>query len=207
MTQALHKFIGNILNTVSPLYGSKLQIGDTFTQVLSKLQGLLTTASIRSSILTSTACCNNSTADFNVLAVTIPANTLREGDVISFHTGWSLSKTSGLSGINLNYYVKDTAGTKRLTCTHQVPRTPSTASGSFQFVGQITVRTIGVSGTYVVGGFLGKYTGAGDDSAASQSASLGIDTTVSNTFTIGISAGTASSGITVTSVGGLVKLE
>jgi hypothetical protein len=44
MTQHVFKFMQAITQTVTPIFNSTLQIGDTFTTVFSKIQGLLAVA-------------------------------------------------------------------------------------------------------------------------------------------------------------------
>ena len=80
MSQIKFKFI-EALGIVSPVYGALLQSGDKLTDVFSKLQGLLTWRSMRTSLSTTATGGINSTADFTIGTLTIPANTLQVGDV------------------------------------------------------------------------------------------------------------------------------
>ena len=101
MSQLDWKFL-KALPSVTPIYNTILQAGDTALNMLSKLQGLLykDISTSRTSIFTGTA---NSTADQDFLTLTIPANRLGAGDFYRCSM-WGLERNSGTP--DLSFYLK-----------------------------------------------------------------------------------------------------
>lgn len=143
--QITYKFIQKVTAAITPITGSLLQINDTFLTVLQKLQGLLFERSLRSVLTSTNVSGASSTSWINVHSLTIPANSLKVGDVFKFSAGGTVDKPNS-SGTNYNIGVG--FGTPS---THSVTFTPTAAltAKDFFIQGYIVVRSIGASGEVI----------------------------------------------------------
>lgn len=126
------------LSTVTPVYDATLTIGDKITDVFAKLQGLLTWRKLRVVVDTTATGAVNTTADYNMLTLSIPANTLRVGDIIEIDI-FSLVK-KGAVAMNSLYWLK-VNGTKSANMTYALG-TAALDSVGFTFRAKLQVRSI-----------------------------------------------------------------
>ena len=145
----------------------------------------------------------NSNLDFNALTLTVPPNSLQAGDVIDFHILYELTKpTTGAT--TFNFWLKNTVGSKIATVSYALT-TQTFTSNSVQFMGKLSIKSIGAGGTCAVGAYKANYSGGGDTSAF-QSGTLSINTTISNTFTLGCHSSWPSTLSSVIAKAGGIKL-
>lgn len=130
------------LSAVTPVYGAVLAVNDKITDVFAKLQGLLTWRNRRVLIDSTISGGINTTADYDFITLTIPANTLQVGDIIEFDIFDLIKK--GSVAMNILHYVKVNA-TKSANATTALG-TAAVDSFGFRFAGRLQVRSI-VSGT------------------------------------------------------------
>ena len=130
------------LSTVTPVYDVALTVGDKITDVFAKLQGLLTWRNTKV-IVNSTATGGiNTTADYDFVTLTIPANTLRVGDIIDFEVYDLIKKGTGT--MNILHYLK--VNTTKSANSSIALGNAAVDSFGFNFKGKLQVRSI-VSGT------------------------------------------------------------
>lgn len=126
------------LSTVTPVYGAALTVGDKITDVFAKLQGLLSWRNLRVVVDSTTTGAINTTADYNMLTLSIPANTLRVGDIIEIDI-FSLVK-KGAVAMNSLYWLK-VNGTKSANMTYALGNAALDSVG-FTFRAKLQVRSI-----------------------------------------------------------------
>ena len=126
------------LSTVTPVYDATLTIGDKITDVFAKLQGLLTWRKLRVVVDTTATGAINTTADYDMLTLSIPANTLRVGDIIEIDI-FSLVK-KGTGAMNSLYWLK-VNGTKSANMTYALGNAALDSVG-FTFRAKLQVRSI-----------------------------------------------------------------
>ena len=205
MTQQIFKFISPI-PSISAVYNATLVAGDTLLNVFSKLQGLLIKDTTKNIITTTNTGGTNTTADFNLIALTIPANTLQIGSQIHFDI--TITLTKNVTNSNINLWIKDNAGTKVLT--DQIPTGNTTATNvPIRISGYLTIRSIGAAGTYVGtitynSNFTTVTTAIGVAVLSTPSA---IDTTLARTFTVGTNMSVASAATTIRTVNGGIWID
>lgn len=126
------------LSTVMPVYDVALTVGDKITDVFAKLQGLLTWRNLREVVDTTATGAVNTTADYNMLTLSIPADTLRVGDIIEIDI-FSLVK-KGTGAMNSLYWLK-VNGTKSTNMTYSLGFAAFDSVG-FAFRAKLQVRSI-----------------------------------------------------------------
>ena len=127
-----------VLSTVTPVYDAALTVGDKITDVFAKLQGLLTWRNLRAVVDTTATGAVNTTADYNMLTLLIPANTLRVGDIIEIDI-FSLVK-KGTGAMNSLYWLK-VNGTKSANMTYALGNAALDSVG-FTFRAKLQVQSI-----------------------------------------------------------------
>lgn len=200
MSDTKFKFI-EALGIVSPVYNALLQSGDLLVDVFSKLQGLLTWRSIRVTLSTTSTGGINTTADFDIGTLTIPANTLKVGDVIHLTTNQNITKATG-TVIYSSYFKVN--GAKTVVFAKALSIAASGALGTRSFA-VFTVRSIGVGGVLVFGGY--GVQGTTMDGVNNSSPLITINTTAAVTITAGASLSAANAGHVIRSHGGEIKLS
>lgn len=130
-----------LLSTVTPVYGANLTVGDKITDVFAKLQGLLNWRNLRAVVNTTDTGAVNTTADYDMLTLSIPANTLLVGDVIDIDIFSLIKKGSGT--MNSLHWLK-VNGSKSANMTNSLG-TGALDSVGFHFKALLQVRSV-VSG-------------------------------------------------------------
>ncbi|HCF2194998.1 TPA: hypothetical protein NIC60_004016 [Pseudomonas aeruginosa] len=131
--------------------------------------------------LTADAAIVNSTADGNILQLTAPASSLSAGSTIGGRL-YALVSSAALTG-TLSVWIKIGA-TKVITQTFTMPAQGQTNTGmSYYFTA--SVRTTGVSGTIQLSALMTSNGNALNAGPVVSTASATINTTISNTFTLG----------------------
>ncbi|HEP7878000.1 TPA: hypothetical protein VDT20_005707 [Pseudomonas aeruginosa] len=131
--------------------------------------------------LTADATIVNSTADGNILQLTAPASSLSAGSTIGGRL-YALVSSAALTG-TLSVWIKIGA-TKVITQTFTMPALGQTNTGmSYYFTA--SVRTTGVSGTIQLSALMTSNGNALNAGPVVSTASATINTTISNTFTLG----------------------
>jgi hypothetical protein len=205
MSQIKFKFI-QALESITPTYDSVLNVGDKLTDIFSKLQALLLTHTTRVTLSTTSTGGINTTADFDMGTLTIPANRLRVGDVIIFNTVQNVAKGTG----NRNFisYFKIN-GTKIVVQTQSMGVSSFTAANTM-LCGMITVRSIGTSGVLVYSA-TGSYRSISNPNVFSSLVSANptfiVDTTQNIDITTGASFSTANASNLISSFGGEIKIS
>ncbi len=175
------RFIQRIASAAAT-YGSILQVGDRLDTVFQKLQSLLVTRSVRTILTAAVSGGSSSTADINVLSLTISPDTTFAGACYRITLNGTITKPLSI-GTTVNIWVK-VGSTKVavLTFTPTAARTNTLFSVDFF----ITVRTIGASGTVYVSG-----NGTWQQTATSQLTAFGNGpvATVDNTSNFPITVG------------------
>ena len=200
MSQIKFKFI-EALGIVSPIYGALLQSGDKLTDVFSKLQGLLTWRSIRTALSTTATGGINTTADFDIGTLTIPANTLQVGDVIQIVSNQNIAKGTGGRVYSAFFKVN---GAKTVIYAKTFPNGASSANGARVFA-ILTVRSIGASGVLVFGGY--GVQGTTTDGINNNNPTITVNTTLAITVSVGANFSTANAANIISSHGGEIKLS
>lgn len=130
------------LSTVTPVYGAVLAVNDKITDVFAKLQGLLTWRNTQVVVDTTISGGINTTDDYDFITLTIPANTLKVGDIIEFDIFDKIKK--GIGGMNILHYVK--VNTTKSANASTALGFVAVDSFGFRFAGKLQVRSI-ISGT------------------------------------------------------------
>ncbi|HGM4824719.1 TPA: hypothetical protein ACKP7E_003455 [Pseudomonas aeruginosa] len=131
--------------------------------------------------LTADATIVNSTADGNILQLTAPASSLSAGSTIGGRL-YALVSSAAATG-TLSVWIKIGA-TKVITQTFTMPALGQTNTGmSYYFTA--SVRTTGVSGTIQLSALMTSNGNALNAGPVVSTASATINTTISNTFTLG----------------------
>lgn len=199
------KFI-QALESIAPTYDSVLNVGDKLTDIFSKLQAMLLTHTTRVTLSTTSVGGINTTNDFDMGTLTIPANRLRVGDVIIFNTVQNVTKGSG----NRNFisYFKINS-TKFVVQTQSMGNSAFTAANTM-VCGMITVRSIGTNGVLVYSA-TGSYRSINNPNVFSSLVSANPTFTVNTTQDINITTGAAFSSAnasnSISSFGGEIKIS
>ena len=200
MSQIKFKFV-EALGIVSPVYGALLQSGDKLTDVFSKLQGLLTWRSIRTTLSTTATGGINSTADFTIGTLTIPANTLQVGDVIQIVSNQNVAKGTGAVVYSAWFKVN---GAKTVIYAKSFGNAASGANGARVFA-ILTVRSIGAGGVLVFGGY--GVQGTTTDGVNNNNPTITVNTTAVITLAVGANFSAANAANIISSHGGEIKLS
>lgn len=200
MSQIKFKFI-EALGIVSPVYGALLQSGDKLTDVFSKLQGLLTWRSMRTTLSTTATGGINTTADFDIGTLTIPANTLQVGDVIQIVSNQNIAKGTGAVVYSAWFKVN---GAKTGVYGKAFGNAASASNGVRVFV-ILTVRSIGAGGVLVFGGY--GVQGTTTDGINSNNPTITVNTTAAITLAVGANFSVANASHIISSHGGEIKLS
>jgi len=200
MSQIKLKFIEAIA-AVSPTYNALLTAGDKITDVLAKLQGLLVWRNTRLTLSTTATGGINTTADFDIGTLTIPANTLKVGDVIHIVTNQNIAKGTG--GVIYSAWFK-VNGAKTGVYAKSFGNAASGANGVRVFA-ILTVRSIGVGGVLVFGGY--GVQGTGTDGINNNNPVITVNTTAAMTVAIGANFSVANASHVISSHGGEIKLS
>lgn len=200
MSQIKFKFI-EALGIVSPVYGALLQSGDKLTDVFSKLQGLLTWRSMRTTLSTTATGGINTTADFDIGTLTIPANTLQVGDVIQIVSNQNVAKGTGAVVYSAWFKVN---GAKTGIYGKSFGNAASASNGVRVFV-ILTVRSIGAGGVLVFGGY--GVQGTTTDGINNNNPTITVNTTAAITLAVGANFSVANASHIISSHGGEIKLS
>lgn len=103
--QVLYRFIQAVTATITPVYADTIQIGDKFTDVLRKLQGVLMWRNMRTSITSAVTGGASTTSDIAIATLTIPANSLVSGDTIAAKFAGIMTRPISI-GNPIHYWVK-----------------------------------------------------------------------------------------------------
>jgi hypothetical protein len=200
MSQIKFKFI-EALEIVSPVYGALLQSGDKLTDVFSKLQGLLTWRSMRTTLSTTATGGINTTADFTIDTLTIPANTLQVGDVIQIVSNQNVAKGTGAVVYSAWFKVN---GAKTGIYGKSFGNAASVSNGVRVFA-ILTVRSIGAGGVLVFGGY--GVQGTTTDGINNNNPTITVNTTAAITLAVGANFSVANASNIISSHGGEIKLS
>ena len=137
------KFIEAIQSAVTPVFNATLLAGDKLTDVFAKLQGLLRWRQVRYAITASVTGGTSTAADVVIQTCVIPANVFAPGDVLRFRVYGTATHPNAF-GSTLQFWIKNGAAK-----IFSVVITPSTGltNTPFFFEGELTVRTVGASGS------------------------------------------------------------
>lgn len=140
--QIIYKFIEKVPTAISPVFNNLIAVNDTFTNILEKLQGLISERQIRSMQLSRSVLGASSTAWQIVDSLTIPANNLKVGDSFEISSGGFVDKP-----FQSNQYLDFALG---LNSTYDASArfTPTNALSTKQFFvnGHAIVTKVGTSG-------------------------------------------------------------
>lgn len=200
MSQIKLKFIEAIA-AVSPTYNALLTAGDKITDVLAKLQGLLVWRNTRVTLSTTATGGINTTADFDIGTLTIPANTLHVGDVIQIVSNQNIAKGSGAVIYSAWFKVN---GAKTAIYAKSFGAAASGANGVRVFA-ILTVRNIGAGGVLVFGGY--GVQGTGTDGISNNNPVITVNTTAAITVAVGANFSVANASNVISSHGGEIKLS
>jgi hypothetical protein len=145
----------------------------------------------------------NSTADGPVLAFVMPASSIAIATTISIKLTGLI--TSAAAGGTLSVWVKSGA-TKVITQTFTLPAGAQSNVGLF-YNASISARTIGASGTMQIASLMTSNGNALNAGPLVGSVSAALNTTVSNTFTIGWNWSVATAGNIATAKNATFSLE
>lgn len=129
-------------------YGSILQVGDRLDTVFQKLQSLLVTRSVRTVLTTAVSGGSSSTADINVLSLTISPDTTFAGACYRITLNGTITKPFS-NGTTVNIWVK-VGSTKVSVLTFTPTATRINTAFNAEFL--INVRTVGAAGTVYASG-------------------------------------------------------
>jgi len=205
MSQIKFKFI-QALESITPTYDSVLNVGDKLTDIFSKLQALLLTHTTRTTISTTSTGGINTTADFDMGTLTIPANRLRVGDVIIFNTVQNVAKGSGNRNFIAYFKINDN---KIVVQTQSMGISAFTAANTM-LRGMITVRSIGTNGVLVysaTGSYSSTYNPNVFSSLVSTNPTVTVDTTQDISITTGARFSSANASNLISSFGGEIKIS
>lgn len=104
--QLIYKFIQNIPIAIAPIFGSILQIGDSFLTILQKLQGLLVNRTIRDTLTSVITSGSNTSSQVDVYTFTIPANVMFQKDVMRLNISGLVNKPYTITNNNYIFYIK-----------------------------------------------------------------------------------------------------
>lgn len=190
MTQHVFKFMQAITQTVTPIFNSTLQIGDTFTTIFSKIQGLLAVAGRRFVLTSAVTGGASSTADVTMGTLVIPAGEYQVGTAfdIWLHGTWSKPN----SGSNIVRVWVRANGTDVASISYS---TNSTITNQpISFTGRVVVRNVSAAGQ-ATGGIVANF-------QVVQRVSVNTPALVNGlgplTLTVGIGFGTSNAGNQVT---------
>lgn len=205
MSQIKFKFI-QALESITPTYDSVLNVGDKLTDIFSKLQALLLTHTTRTTISTTSTGGINTTADFDMGTLTIPANRLRVGDVIIFNTVQNVAKGSG----NRNFIAYFKINNNKIVVQTQSMGNSAFTAANTTLRGMITVRSIGTNGVLVYSA-TGSYSSANNpnvfSSLVSTNPTVTVDTTQDISITTGARFSSANASNLISSFGGEIKIS
>lgn len=145
----------------------------------------------------------NSTADGAILSFTMPAASIAAGTTIAVRL-YGLITSAALAG-TLSVWVKSGA-TKVMTQTFTLPSLGQANVGLF-YTASLTARTVGASGTMQIASLMTSNGNALNGGPAVGSVSAALNTTISNTFTIGWSWSVANAGNIATAKNATFLLE
>lgn len=146
--QVIYKFIQKVTQNISPVMMQTLHIGDSFYNVLEKLQGVLYERTLQKSITSTIVSGSNTTSDVTVQSFTIPANSMQVGSVITLHADGTVNKPYTITNNNYNF---------KIGVSNSVKISENTGLGVnsvgdkyFDIDVYVTVRKIGSSGEIVI---------------------------------------------------------
>lgn len=195
MTQHVFKFMQAITQTVTPIFNSTLQIGDTFTTIFSKIQGLLTTAGCRFVLTSPVVGGASSTADVTMGTLVIPAGEYQAGTAfdIWLHGYWSKPN----SGTNIVRVWVKANGTNVASVNYSTNAVVT--NQPISFAGKLVVRNVSAAGS-AIGGIMATFHNSA--STVVQRVSLDSPAVINGlnplTITVGIGFGTFNAGNQVT---------
>jgi hypothetical protein len=143
----------------------------------------------------------NTTADFDIGTLTIPANTLQVGDVIQLVSNQNIAK--GSVGVIYSAWFK-VNGAKTTIYAKSFGAAASGANGVRVFA-ILTVRSIGTGGVLVFGGY--GVQGTGIDGINNNSPTITVNTTAAITVAVGANFSVANASNVISSHGGEIKLS
>lgn len=132
----------------------------------------------------------NNTADSPILTWTLPANAANVATTLSLRLYGQVT-SAALAG-NISVWIKIN-GTKVMTQTFTLPNFGMTATGLF-YSATATVRTIGASGTIMISSLMTSNNNNINNGPAVLSAGSALNTTIANTFQIGMNWSVANAG-------------
>jgi hypothetical protein len=150
-------------------------------------------------MLSSVANPANSTADFNAVQTTIPANGLWAGAIIQGGISGTVTANASLASTTYNFWVK--LGNTKILPTYFNVALLSTASGTFMFDLLITVRSTGTGGTFA--GCAVVRNGA-TGSVALNNVVGNIDTTAAQTLSMGFNWSNGGTNNIITATQGVI---
>ena len=181
----LFRFIQRIETAISPTFNSLITVGDTLPAVFAKLQGLLAVRTLRSIITTQYTGGASTTADQNIITLTIPAGQFRVGDALQVTLRGLWTKPNSI-GTTINFWVK-VNGTKITTITYQPGAIATATALPFKVEADLVCRTIGGTGTIFANGnaFLSTDATTGFARIQDNGINQTVDTTAAVTVTVG----------------------
>lgn len=181
--QQFFRFIQQIEQAVSPTFNSLITVGDTVLTVFSKLQSLLGIRQRRTVLVSTYTGGASTTADQNIMSLTIPAFYNQVGNVITVKMYGEWTKPFS-NNTTIDMWVKIN-GTKVINLSYR----PTGAINAlpFNFDATIINRTLGATGTFVVSGRVEYSTNTTTGIAVVDTVpfQITLDTTVDTVITVG----------------------
>lgn len=181
--QQLFRFIQRVTSAVTPTFNSLITVGDTVPTVFSKLQALLGIRSLRTVLVSTYTGGASTTADQNIMSLTVPAAYNQVGNVFTVKMYGLWTKPLSV-GSMINMWVK-VNGAKVINITYQ--QTGGITNLPFNFNATLVTRNVGSSGTFAVSGRVEYSTNTTTGIAVvnTEPFLIGVDTTVDTLITVG----------------------
>lgn len=181
--QQFFRFIQRIEQAVSPTFNSLITVGDTVLAVFSKLQSLLGIRQRRTVLISTYTGGASTTADQNIMSLTVPAVYNQVGNVFTVKMYGLWSKPFSINA-TIDMWVK-VNGVKVIDLTYQ--STAAITNLPFNFDATLVTRTLGGTGSFAVSGRVEYSTNTTTEIAVTNTnASLvTVDTTADTVITVG----------------------
>lgn len=144
MSRQFYRFIQSVSTTITPLFGAKLTVGDTFSTILRRLQGLLAARETRVVLIAPVTGGTSTTNDIAVNSLAIPAGYLFAGSVLKIRMNGIFSKRRAIAK-PMNIWVK-VNGVKLATLSYAPNRTTTDQPFAADF--NLVVQSVGASGVF-----------------------------------------------------------
>ena len=199
--QISYRFIQSLQNAITPVFNQLLAIGDKPLDIFAKLQGLLSIRQLRQVNISAVSGGASTTADINIVTLTIPSNRFVIGDLLELTASGIYSKPLSV-GTTINFWVK-VNDVKQLTLSHTSINTRTNLPWFIK--GELIVRDIGSTGDIVIEGFKLINTSATETTVVNTTGSVvTLDTTADVIVQIGFNFSNNNAGNNVTATIGQI---